>query len=257
MSKQTETINTLRFVPCGHRRYLYIADDATMLAQAAAGFTSAAVSASEPESGRFTLALSGGRTPAMLYEALVKNHGDSPDWPRVDFFWSDERMVSHDHADSNYRLAHLGLLQPLAVSSQQIFAVATEHEPAVAAARYQQTILDRMGPVPMFDMIFLGLGEDGHTASLFPGTAALAEQSAFVAANHVAKLQSWRITFTYPLLRLARRIVFLVSGAGKAQVLAGIMAGTSNLPAALVHPVNGDVYWLMDQDAGAMLEKVL
>jgi 6-phosphogluconolactonase len=247
----------ISFVSYGDCRYLHIAANAEQLAQTAAGFIFRFI-AQQVASARFRMALSGGRTPAMLYEALRTRHGDSPIWRCVDFFWSDERMVPHDHADSNYRLALLGLLQPLAIPPLQIFPVPTHLHPATAvAAAYEQDVCRQLGPQPVFDLILLGLGDDGHTASLFPGTAAVDETKAWVAANYVDKMQTWRITFTYPLLNSAKKILFLAAGANKARVLADIISGNNDWPAARVGSPQGDVYWLVDEEAASIIKPSL
>lgn len=242
------------FVTFGDRRYLHIAASAEQLAHRAADFIMSMMSQQVESAARFRVALSGGRTPAMLYDAFRLHYGDSPCWPFVDFFWSDERMVAHDHADSNYRLALHGLLQPLALSSQQIFPVPTQlSPPAAVAATYEQDIRNRLGSQPLFDLILLGLGDDGHTASLFPNTAALDEAALLVAANYVDKLQTWRITFTYPLLSMAKRILFLATGESKARVLADILNGHNDWPAARVAPTHGEIYWLVDEGAASII----
>ena len=202
---------------------------------------------------RFRVALSGGQTPRAFYQTLVRAQALNVQWSCVDFFWSDERMVLPDHPDSNYRLAQEFLLSPLHIAERQIFRVGVERGQAEqVAASYQTTVTSVLGEPPIFNLILLGLGEDGHTASLFPGSAALDNNQQWVAANWVEKLSSYRITFTLPLLNRAEHILFLAHGENKASVLADVLTAR-RYPAALVKPYDGWIDWYADEAAAARL----
>ena len=158
------------------------------------------------QNGQFSIALSGGSTPKILYQALVENYKDALDWSKVDFFWSDERYVPMDHNDSNMKLAVDYLFKPLGIKTDNCYFIETLLEnPALAAEKYERDIQSHFEK-PEFDLILLGLGDDGHTASLFPGTNALEEKEKLVVSNWVDKFQTWRITFTYPLLNAAKNV---------------------------------------------------
>jgi 6-phosphogluconolactonase len=207
-------------------------------------------------SGRFTVALSGGSTPKGMYSLLAG--GDYPNirWDKIFFFLSDERNVPPDDADSNYRLANESLLSK--ISAKHVYRVPTEMNDAVAAAQaYEQTLREvfRLAPgeFPRFDLVLLGMGPDGHTASLFPGSAALDEKSRLVVANWVEKFKTDRITFTFALLNHAACVTFLVSGAEKATALHQIFEEEKDLPAGRVHPDEGRLIWLIDRSAAAGL----
>ncbi len=221
------------------------------------------------ERGAFFVALSGGSTPRELHTWLsgqaapaAETGADSIDWTRVHAFFGDERYVPHDDPDSNYRMARESLLEHVPTPASQIFPMPTDAaEPSQAAARYEQQIRQQ-GPaandagIPRFDLILLGLGPDGHTASLFPHTAALAERQRWIAANFVEKLDAWRLTFTVPLLCAARNVIFLVRGSGKAEKLQRLIQGPHDpdeIPSQLVQPDEGVLIYLADADAAAGL----
>ena len=215
------------------------------------------------ERGRFTIALSGGSTPRNLYTLLATNARTSLPWDRTYFFWSDERHVPPDDPDSNYRMAEEAMLSKIPVAASNVFRVPTENPDAAAAAEaYEQTLRKffavEAGQVPRFDLILLGMGPDGHTASLFPETAALREKSRLVVANWVEKLKTSRITFTLPLLNAARCVAFLVSGTDKASALHEVLEGDApaeQFPAKLVRPSDGKLIWFLDRAAASGLTK--
>jgi 6-phosphogluconolactonase len=215
------------------------------------------------ERGRFTIALSGGSTPKNLYTLLATNARTSLPWDRTYFFWSDERHVPPDDPDSNYRMAEEAMLSKIPVAASNVFRVPTENPDAAAAAEaYEQTLRKffavEAGQFPRFDLILLGMGPDGHTASLFPETAALREKSRLVVANWVEKLKTSRITFTLPLLNAARCVAFLVSGTDKASVLHEVLEGDApaeQFPAKLVRPSDGKLIWFLDRAAASGLTK--
>ena len=199
---------------------------------------------------RFCWALSGGDTPRGLYETLASPpFAAAIDWSRMWIFWGDERPVPPEHKDSNYRLAEETLLSRVRIPPIQIFRMRGELPPAEAAADYQQQLQDVFGAraLPRFDLIHLGLGPDGHTASLFPGTPGLAVKDRWVIANRVNALNTTRITLTLPVLNAARRVWFLAAGAKKAEAFARVRyTPDSQYPASLVHPA-GELRWYVDQ----------
>jgi 6-phosphogluconolactonase len=226
------------------------------LAEAAAREVADAASDAVADRGRFCIALSGGSTPRALHERLAKTpFREEVPWKRTLFFWGDERCVPPRSPRSNYRMARETLLAPLRIPPAQVFRMRGEIEPGRAAHLYRDVLAKQFGPGrPVFDLILLGLGSDGHTASLFPETRALAENRRATVANWVPKLREWRLTLTYPALQAARRVVFLVSGAEKAAVAARILKkerGYRSLPAAGVRALS--VVWMLDEEAGSEL----
>ena len=208
--------------------------------------------------GRFTIALAGGSTPRNLYTLLATNARSSLPWDHMFFFWGDERHVPPDDPDSNYRMANETMLSKVPVPAENVFRVASENPDAARAAEaYEQNLRTffalEPGQLPRFDLILLGMGPDGHTASLFPGTAGLKERSRLVIANWVEKFKTSRITFTLPVLNAARCVVFLLSGTDKAAVFKLVLEGDTpgdQYPAKLVQPTDGKVIWFVDR-AGA------
>ena len=213
--------------------------------------------------GRFVVALAGGSTPRRLYQLLAEEPWRGQvDWPRVEFFWGDERTVPPDHPDSNYRMAREALLQKLTLGPAQVHRLEAERTDLEAAARdYQEAIalvckVPPTGSPPAFDLILLGLGPDGHTASLFPYTEALQEDVRWVVPNEVPQLKTQRMTLTKIILNQAAEIHFQVAGANKAQALAEVLEGPADperLPAQLIQPTSGRLLWFVDQAAAAGL----
>jgi len=231
------------------------------LFQAAAEEVIRSATSAITERGRFTIALSGGSTPKNLYTLIAANASASLPWDRMFFFWGDERHVPPDNPDSNYRMAKETLLSKVAIPPANIFRIPAENPDALAAAdAYEQTLRKFFavapGEFPRFDLILLGIGPDGHTASLFPETAALEERSRLVVANWVEKLQTNRITFTLPVLNAARCVAFLVSGTDKAAVLHEVLesnAPAEKYPSKLVQPSPGKLIWFVDRAAASQL----
>jgi 6-phosphogluconolactonase len=213
--------------------------------------------------GPFTIALSGGSTPRELHERLrSETSGRDTLWrDNLHFFWGDERHVPPDHPQSNYRMACETLFNSAAVPAQNIHRVHAEDSDAVIAAeKYEQDLRSffnlKSGQLPLFDCVLLGIGTDGHTASLFPATKALHEKRRLVVANWVEKFQAHRITMTVPVLNNAALAIFLVSGKDKAEILKDILEGDyhpERLPAQLIRPVHGKLLWLIDEAAGSYL----
>ena len=211
--------------------------------------------------GRFTIALAGGSTPKSLYNLLATNARTALPWDRMFFFWGDERHVPPTDPDSNYRMADETMLSKIPVAAANVFRMKTENPDAAAVAEnYEQTLRKffqpEPGQVPTFDLILLGMGPDGHTASLFPDTAALQEKSRLVLANWVEKMKTYRITLTLPVLDAARCVIFLVSGTDKATALHAVLEGDvpgEQYPAKLVRPRQGKLIWLVDRAAASTL----
>jgi 6-phosphogluconolactonase len=234
-----------------------ILQSATDLFEAAAAEFAAQASAAVRANGRFTVALSGGSTPRTLYSLLVTKPGIP--WGKICIFWGDERHVPPDQPESNYRMANEALLSKVPVPAENVFRVHAEEKDAAAAAlQYEQTLKDFFhlspGEFPRFNLIFLGVGPDGHTASLFPGTSALDEKKRLVIANWVPKFKTDRITLTFPVLNGAACVMFLLSGADKASTLHEVLENSSaDLPSQKVNPVNGKLIWLVDEPAASAL----
>jgi 6-phosphogluconolactonase len=213
------------------------------------------------ERGRFAIALSGGSTPKSLYNLLATNARSTLPWDHTYFFWSDERHVAPTNPDSNYRMANEAMLSKVPVPAGNIYRVPAENPDAAAAAEAYEVSIRKFfelqpGQLPRFDLILLGLGPDGHTASLFPGSAGLEEKSRLVIANLVEKLKTHRLTFTLPLINAARCVAFLVSGTDKATVLHSVLEESvpgEQYPAKLVEPSDGNLIWFLDRAAASGL----
>jgi 6-phosphogluconolactonase len=197
-----------------------------------------------------TVALSGGSTPRAMFELLATETGVP--WSDIHFFWSDERHVPPDHPESNYRMANEALLSHV---QSNVHRIPSENpDAAAAAAEYEQTIIEvTKQTLPRLDLIFLGLGTDGHTASIFPGSDVLHETKRLVAAPYVEKLKTYRITTTLPLINNGASVVFLVSGAEKAEIVKEVLEGENKYPAQAVKPTQGELIWMLDQPAAARL----
>lgn len=196
----------------------------------------------------FRIALSGGNTPAPVYARVAAEARDFP-WQSVRFTFGDERCVPPDDPQSNFRMARENLFMPAAVPEKSIMRMRGEIDPQIAAEEYEHQ-LDVIAAghdelLYQHDLILLGLGEDGHTASLFPGTAALEETARRVVANFVPKLSGWRLTFTFPLINHARHILFLVGASKDPQLIERVLEGNAQFPASRVKPSTGDVTWII------------
>lgn len=215
------------------------------------------------EKGSFTVALSGGSTPKALYSLLAADAAlrSQLPWDKMHMYFGDERSVGPDHADSNFRMATETMLSKVPVKPEQVFRIKGEYKDTEKAAQeYEQVLRTSFkiadGQFPRFDLVFLGIGNEGHTASLFPGTKALHESKRLAVRNWVGKLYTNRITLTAPAINNAARVIFMVTGADKALALKGILEGPhepDQLPAQLIQPPNGNLVWLVDTVAGGML----
>lgn len=210
------------------------------------------------ETGRFNFVLTGGNSPKALYELLATTHKDKIDWSKVFFFFGDERNVMPDHESYNGLMARKAILDPLQIPAEQIFYVNTTLAPEKAAIEYTKAIsLHFDGADPVFDLILLGMGDDAHTASLFPGTSILTSKEVGVDSVYVEKLSTYRISFTAPLINKASNIAFLVFGEGKANAARQVLEGEKNVslyPAQLIDPIDGQVTWFMDSAAASLLD---
>ena len=216
------------------------------------------------EHGVFRVALSGGSTPLSLYALLASEpFSERVDWSRVHFFWGDERCVPPDNPDSNFYRAKQTLFDNVPVPETNIFRIPAELRPEQAAELYEEVLLRYFSEVEeddirsraRFDLVLLGMGDDGHTASLFPGTPAIHEQVRWVAAQWVDKLAAWRITLTPAILNRAAQVLFLVSGEGKSYTLQRVVYGSyqpDRYPAQVIRPEDGEVRWLVDERAAAL-----
>jgi 6-phosphogluconolactonase len=237
-----------------------ILHDPDALAAAAARLVVDAAAEAVLAQGRFTIALAGGVTPAATYAKLAAPPWrERVDWGRVWAFFGDERAVPPEHRESNFRMANEALLSKVPIPPAQVCRIRGEMEdPEAAAAEYAKSLAaafgTRRGELPRLDLVLLGLGVDGHTASLFPGSPVLREVFRTVAAVHAAAAAiPQRLTLTLPVLNAAARVAFLVTGAEKAKVLKAVLADRVMLPAALVSPEKGRLVWLVDRAAAALL----
>jgi 6-phosphogluconolactonase len=200
------------------------------------------------EREQFRIALSGGNTPRPVYTEFVRIARELP-WDRVHFTFGDERCVPPDDPQSNFRMARESLFVPGAVPEKSISRMRGEIDPQLAAQEYQDGLdllaTQRGETIYRHDLILLGVGDDGHTASLFPGTAALEEKQHRVVANFVPKFEAWRLTFTYPLINQARHICFLANANKNPALLEKILEGDQQFPSARVAPVDGDLTWIL------------
>ena len=202
------------------------------------------------ERKKFRIALSGGNTPAPVYARIAAEAHDLP-WELVYFTFGDERCVPPDDPQSNFRMARENLFVPAGVPTKSILRMRGEIDPQIAAQEYEDQLnaiaIESGERIYQHDLILLGLGDDGHTASLFPGTAALDEMTRRVVANFVPKLNAWRLTFTFPLIDHARHILFLVGASKNLQLVERVLADDRQFPAARVDPSAGDVTWMIEQ----------
>lgn len=228
-----------------------IAEDAASFARHVAEWITHTALSSQ---GTVRIALSGGSTPRPVYSLLASaEFRDRFPWVRTQWFWGDERFVPHDHPESNYRMAWETMLSRAPVPPENIFPVPTDGAPEDAAHRYEQTLKQMYGKpaldptTPLFNIMLLGVGDDGHTASLLPGNPVLDEGTHWVAEVARGRPEV-RITLTYPAIESSRHVAFLLQGQSKAPIFAKIRSGQSEVPAARVHPV-GDITWFADRAA--------
>jgi len=240
---------------------IVILDDASALYAHAAEETAHFAGEAVCTHGEFTLCLSGGTTPAATYDLLGSKFHFSIDWKEVQFFWGDERCVPPEDAASNYAMSLRTLLSKLTLKPSQVHRIHGEQSPEEAARAYEDELRSHFGladgEFPRFDLMLLGLGDNAHTASLFPGNAAIHESARLALAVEVEDpTQRHRVTLTPPVINNAARVIFLVSGASKAQAVWNVLKGPRNVdqfPAQVVAPEHGEVIWLLDRAAARLL----
>jgi 6-phosphogluconolactonase len=248
-------------VDYGKRGAILIYPDAASLAEAAAATFVRVTTDAVSKHGRAFVALSGGTTPRQMGELLkTEPYRDQVPWGQIDVFWGDERWVPEESPDSNAGVARRTFLDDVPIPADQIHPFPTKGlEPAAAAEAYARTMREVIGAgdtVPRFDLVLLGMGDDGHTASLFPGTTEGRKGPALAVAHYVPKLDATRLTLAAPVLNAGREVVFLVSGQGKAPTLAAVLEGperADEFPSQLIRPVDGQLVWLVDRAAASQL----
>jgi 6-phosphogluconolactonase len=238
---------------------IVVLEDPEDVAHAAADRFADLAAAAITAHGRFGIALAGGSTPQRTYELLSsEDYRNRVVWSRVHVFFGDERCVPPEDLESNYRMANRAMFSRLPIPAQNIHRMIGEGDPAASARLYEDELQSFFEGVswPRFDLVFLGMGDDGHTASLFPGTIALKEERAWVVANWVEKFKTFRITLSAPAINHAAHILFLVTGESKARRLAEVMRGPrdpARLPSQAIRPVDGSLEWLVDKAAATYL----
>jgi 6-phosphogluconolactonase len=233
--------------------------DIEVLSRAAAEFLVSLARQNSASKGGFTIVLSGGSTPKRLYTLLGSSpYRDILPWRQMHFFWADERCVPKDRPESNFKLAVDAFLSSVAVPEENIHRIKGEEGPERAARGYEQDIRSFFGPAlfPVFDLIILGAGRDGHTASLFPGSVSLHERTRFAEPVYLDFPMLNRVTLTLPVLNNAAQVIFLASGRAKADVVSAVLEGDNEkrYPAGFVQPLHGEVTWFIDREAGEKLK---
>jgi len=217
-------------------------------------------SAKQSKKDVYSIALSGGSTPRAVFEHMAENFREKIDWKRIHFFWGDERCVSPECDESNFKMADKALLKHIPIPSENIHRIKGEEDPKVESVRYSELtrkMLPHKNGIPQFDLIMLGMGEDGHTASIFPDSLTLIDSDKLFATSLHPVTGQRRITATGKLINNARQVVFLVTGIKKAEVISQILGkkdGSENLPAAHIHPVKGKLIWMVDVGAIQLLD---
>lgn len=235
-------------------RAYYILQDKKAMSEAAASYFVTMTQKAINKNGRCTVSLSGGSTPKLLFELLAtEEYRDQVEWKKLHIFWGDERCVAPDSPDYNARMASLALLDHVPIPGTQIHKIDGTLRPEEAAKEYEKVLksyFDTTGPT--FDICFLGMGDDGHTASLFPGTPVVHETQSWAKEVYVEKKSSWRISVTAPIINRSSSIAFLVGGAGKAEVLPKVLGGDFQpdlYPSQLIVRGRAEVHWFLDEGA--------
>jgi len=241
----------------------YVEPDAAALAHRAAQYLAEMIWETVADRGRARIAISGGTTPKAAFQLLADSNqpwrGRIP-WDKLELYWVDERTVAAEHAESNYRMTREALLDHVPMRPEHIHRIEGELEPEVAAARYESELRNSFrlegAETPRFDLVALGMGDDGHTASLFPHTEAIHEMGRLAVANHVPLKDTWRITLTWPVINHANSVFFLIGGADKAEVLNEVLMGPwdpERLPSQLIWPASGILTLILDKAAAVLL----
>jgi 6-phosphogluconolactonase len=239
---------------------LHVFPDNPSFVNGSADFIADVAAGAIADRGRFTMALSGGGTPKPIYARLAAaEYRDRIAWEKVHIFFGDERCVPPDDPRSNFRMVREAWFDHSPIPAENIHRIHGEDDPALEALRYEGDIAGfyRSARFPAFDLILLGMGDNGHTASLFPGTAVLRETARWVVAQYVEVMTTWRVTFTAPLINAARNVAFLAEGAGKAQMLWSVLEGPYQpdvWPAQLIQPKSGELHWLVDAAAATKVK---
>jgi 6-phosphogluconolactonase len=242
----------------------HVLPDGEKLARAMAEQMLAAAQEAVASRGVARIAISGGNTPKRTFEMLADSAAtefSAFPWDKTDLFWVDERCVPPDDKDSNFRMTRLALLDKVpSLASDHVFRIEGELDPELAAARYETVVRNRFrlegAEMPTFDLVALGMGPDGHTASLFPHTAGIHELTRIAIANHVPQKETWRVTLTSPVINQGRKVVFLIGGTDKATVLKNVLSDKYDLetwPSQVIQPKSGQLLMLLDQAAAAEL----
>lgn len=239
---------------------VHVFEDKAELSKKAADFFLKAAKKAVQEKGRFTVALTGGSSPVQLYKLLAQSpYLEQVPWEKTFVFWGDERWVPLTDDRSNAKMAMDTLLSQVPVPAEQVYPMWGNEEPEEFAKQYEKQLQQHFnGKAPAFDLILLGMGDDGHTASLFPGTEVLQEESRWVQAYYLAPQSMHRITLTAPLLNQAEKILFMTFGESKAKALYEVLEGDRNIaqyPSQLIQPQNGEVHWFVDKAAASRLSK--
>jgi 6-phosphogluconolactonase len=236
------------------RRQLIVPGDADKTIEMAAAHWAHSAQRAIQQHGRFAVALSGGSTPKVIYQELAKKYRQEVDWSRVYLFWSDERAVPSDHPDSNYKMAMDSGFKDLPIPPAQIHRMKGEGNLQQNAADYED-LIKRILDKRFFDLVMLGVGEDGHTASLFPNTDALKEQTKLVVANHIFEKETWRLTLTYPCINQSDKAVIYAIGQAKESIipLALQAAVTSPFPISTIGTADHPALWILDQKSARLL----
>ncbi len=246
------------------RTTVKIFPDPQALALAAADLLVDVANKATQAHGMFSVALSGGSTPQLLYKLLGSEpFSERVDWSKTHIFWGDERCVPPDNPESNYLKAKQALLDHIPIPPENVHRILTELTPEQAAEDYEETLLrffsslsdDEERAQASFDLVLLGMGDDGHTASLFPGTSVIHEDTRWVRALYVDKLAAWRVTLTPAILNRSKHVVFLVSGAGKSYTLQRVIYGSympDRYPSQVIRPEKGNLTWLVDEAAASL-----
>ncbi len=241
----------------------YVEPDAAALARRTANYFVEMIQEAVARNGQARIAISGGSTPKAAFQLLADPNQpwrSRMPWDKLDIYWVDERCVPPDDADSNYRMTRETLLNSVPLRSDQVHRMEGELEPQVAAAHYESLLRNNFrlegAEMPRFDLVALGMGDDGHTASLFPHTDAIHALNQLVIANHVPQKDTWRITLTWPVINHASSVFFVIGGKDKSQVLKDVLTGPRDmerLPSQLIRPASGILTLILDKDAAALL----
>ena len=237
---------------------LHIANDTKQLSQDLAAWLSDYIKDVLSKQDRFTFVLSGGSTPKQLYALLAESpYKEAIDWQKIHFFWGDERAVPFEDSRNNAKMCYDELLNKVPVNAANIHIMRTDIGPEESAVAYEKVLKEYFeGAETTFDLVLLGMGDDGHTLSLFPGTEVIHEQNAWVTAFYLPSQEMYRITLTAPIVNHAACVAFLAAGSGKAETLKHVLRGERNVdlyPSQIIQPIKGQLHWFVDEAAAALI----